>query len=147
LLIWNWKHGPATGSSSDFAIYITGANYALCMYDGSGLVARADMPVDGTCGPAAASCWQATSKGLKYADRDATPNGVTKALLKSGKSGKTSVKVLGRGANLGLPSLPIASVPIRVQLITEERGICFDSTFSAAGVKANSVLGFKAKSD
>jgi hypothetical protein len=143
-LKWIWKHGPTT-VLSQFAIYITGANTALCVYDGSGLVVRADAPVDASCG-AGASCWKATDGALKYKDKMATPNGVTGMLIKSGKVNKTSATVLGKGGNLALPALPIASFPLRAQLVSEN-GICLESTFSATGVKRNEAGIFKGKSE
>jgi hypothetical protein len=143
-LKWIWKHGPAT-YLSQFSIYIAGANTALCLYDDSGLVGRVDAPVDASC-KGGASCWNGLSGTLKYKDPAGTPNGATVALIKAGKAGKTSAKLLGKGGNLALPMLPIASLPLRAQLVSED-GICLDSTFSSAGLKTNSGAVFKGKSD
>ena len=71
---WAWKHGPETVGST-FATFVAGADYALCVYDGTGLVDRIDVP-------AGADSWSQTPKGdPRYADRDATPDGVTKVIF------------------------------------------------------------------
>jgi hypothetical protein len=144
-LSWSMKRGPAT-TLGQLSLLITGANYSLCMYDDSGLLMRGDMPT-GTCGSHGKSCWKASNTSLKYADRDGTPNGVLKALLRSGAEGQTRFKVKGGGANLMTPSLPITSLPLSVQLISEDMGTCFEATYSAAGVESNSTAEFSASSD
>lgn len=71
---------------------------------------------------------------------------MTHVLLKSDGVGKTSAKLSGRSANLVLPPVPLA-LTIRAQLIGEEKGLCLESTFSAAGVKENATGLFKGTSD
>ncbi len=142
---WTWKHGPAI-PLNHLATYTYGAPYALCVYDGSGLVARTEAPVDDSC--KGTSCWRATNTSLKYSDGAGTPSGATSGALKaSAVDGKTSHKMTGRGANLAAPALPSASLPVHAQLVSDEKNICFDATYSGAGVQVNSPTLFKAKSD
>ena len=143
-LNWSWRHGPAR-VMSQLSTYLSGAPYALCVYDGTGLVVRTDLPVDASCHEH--SCWKATNTTMKYADRLGTPNGAISAKLKSGSAGKTGAKVSARGANLETPALPSASLPVTAQLISDEMNACFGATFSASGVQRNLPDLFKAKSD
>ncbi len=145
-LEWKWRNGPAT-ALSELSLYVWGADYALCAYDGAGLVARADIPGHKTCSDGK-QCWKPTKHGWTYADHDATPSGVKKATFRAGgEDGKTSFKVVAQGPNLGAPALPISSLPLHVQLISDAQNICFDSTYSAAGVKTTSAVQFQARSD
>jgi hypothetical protein len=149
-LKWTWTHGPAFNG---FSIFATGANYALCLYDDTGLAGRFDIPAGGTCGYIGGSCWKFSSNAtntkstLKYFKRDGAVDGIQTATFKTGGTGKTQVKIVGGGANLPLPALPI-TVPLRAQLITEDFGrtVCVDATYSS-GVKANTAAAFKAHSD
>jgi hypothetical protein len=146
-LKWTWAHGPAT-TVADFAAFLPPTHYELCVYDPTGLVARAVMPAGGTCRDR--PCWSFVGyDGVRYVDRDGTSNGVTLAAFKAGGAGKTRVKVAAKGSNLVLPSLPIAAVPLHPQLVGINwiHEVCVDAPYSAAGVKANTGSAFTAKSD
>jgi cysteine-rich repeat protein len=146
-LKWTWTHGPAT-TVADFAVFLPATHYELCVYDPTGLVARAAIPAGGTCRDR--PCWSFVGyDGARYVDRDGTSNGVTSAVFKAGGAGKTKVKVAAKGSNLALPSLPVAAVPLHPQLVGYNgfSDVCVDAPYSAAGVKANTGSAFTAKSD
>jgi hypothetical protein len=137
-LAWSLKHGPLR----PVTLYVTGATYALCVYDGAGLAARVDMPVDTSCN--GKSCWTTTNTAVKYKDRAGTPDGATSATLQIRGGDETALKLAGKGPNLAAPALPL-SLPVQAQLVSDELNNCFGATYSAA--KLNSAAGFKAKSD
>lgn len=129
-LQWKWLKGSAT-SLADFGDPGTTTGYALCVYDGTAsLVAAADVPAGGVCNAKSPRpCWRANGRGWRYVDRDGTPAGVTQLVLRSGVDGKAQILLKGQGALLSDPTLPIAHLPLRVQLVTAA-GRCFEATFS-----------------
>ena len=84
----------------------------LCAYDGNAQPHPRDERARG--GPAGgAPCWRANASGFRYVDKDLTPDGLLQVVLKAGPSGKAQIKVKGKGGLLGLPTLPIADLPVR----------------------------------
>jgi hypothetical protein len=103
------------------------------------------VPASGTCNAASPRpCWRDSGTGYRYTDRDLTPAGVQQVLLKAGTAGKAKITLKGRGSLLDLPGLPIATLPVRVQMIGAN-GACFEATYSTSG--RNQTDQFKAKSD
>jgi hypothetical protein len=130
---------------------LTTADYTLCTYTGGSqtLVAEAAVPPGGLCG--GVPCWKAIStKGYKYKDTG-TNDGVTKIIVKSNSSpGKTKAQVKGRGANLpdiGPASNPALDLdlPVKVQLVNEDNGVCLESDFLSGDIKKNVPGKFKGK--
>jgi len=80
--------------------------------------------------------------GLKRKEAEAS-EGITQLTLKAGTAGKFSVK--GRGANLHLPTLPLA-VPVTLQLQASDAG-CFEMTYSPSGVTTNDATKVRARAD
>ena len=107
----------------------------LCLYHNGAPLLSVPLP----SGPK----WQATGSGLRYKDPTRTPGGAQVARLKPGVSGKTKLKVKGKGANLAMPALGL-SLPVVAQLRTSS-GACWGATFSTA--IHNDTAIFKAKSD
>jgi len=145
LAAWKWLKGDATALAA-FGSPLTTTSYALCVYGDTpeSLLFETNAPAGGTCH--GRPCWRAVStKGFKYADRDATPDGNMMTLLKAGDAGKASATVKGKGGNLALPPLPLP-LPVRAQL-RASTGACWEADFSAAGVKVNDATQFKGKSD
>lgn len=138
---WKWtSSGPvATG---DFGAPSLSSDYALCVYDATGLVMAAAAPAGGTCG--SVPCWKATATGDKYASKGLTPDGLKSIVLKSGTSGKAKIAIKSKGSNLHVLSLPFAS-GVRVQLVRSDTGACWESAFSNPLV--DTATRFKAKSD
>jgi len=140
-LKWKWT-SSGTVALADFGSPTTTTDYVLCLYDMSGEKLSARAPADGMCGTK--PCWKpAGSSGFKYADKDGTPDGVTKETLKAGAAEHGKIQVKGAGPNLQLPTLPLAT-PVRVQLRQSSSSTCWEATYSTA---TNTASEFKAKSD
>jgi len=120
--------------------------YALCLYDGNdNLMATAQAPAGGTCNAGSPRpCWRENPKGYRYTDKDLTPNGLQQILLKAGPAGSALVKVKGKGALLPDPTLPVSTLPVKVQLVNGA-GRCWQATFSTT--LRNDGQQFKARGD
>lgn len=142
-LQWKWSRGSAT-APADLGDPTTTTRYDLCLYDGAAnLVASAAAPAGGIC--AERPCWTLKSSGFRYARKDMTPNGLTGIELRSGAAGKARIVLKGKGEPLTLPALPIASLPLTVQL-ANGIGTCWSASFEN-DVRQNDAGAFKAKSD
>ena len=137
-IVWKQRRGAAN-TTADFGNPVDAHGYALCMYNAGGsLVFHGTIPSGGTCG--ARPCWRTAAAGYHYRNGKATPNGLTKVLLRAGDAGHASVVVKGRGASLGLPAMPL-TLPVTIQL-QEESGPCWASTFESA--RRNDAARFRA---
>ncbi|HWP67074.1 MAG TPA: hypothetical protein VNO26_14345, partial [Candidatus Limnocylindria bacterium] len=145
LFVWKFVKGEAT-TVADFGDPTLADGYTLCVFDDGVEVFRASIPAGGTCGTL--PCWRTLSTGYKYIDRDRTPDGVLKALLKAGASGRTKVIVKGKGENLPFPAsfLPMAT-PVKVQLQNETPGTCWQTTHLSMGPLVNAVDQYKAAAE
>ena len=142
-LQWKWSAGAAT-DKSDFGNPLSADAYDLCIYDAGALVASQTMPQGGFCGTK--PCWASKTTSFSYKDKERTPAGIEKALLKAGAAGKASIQVKGKGASLGLPSLAPLTGPLDVQLRRRDGGICFGTRFSAPFAKQSDAI-LKDKAD
>ena len=136
-LQWKWSKGAKT-DVSDLADPTTSADYQLCVFgETSGsptLLFSADVPHSSTL-------WDtAGSSGYKYKDKAASHDGIAKILAKGGAEGKSKILVKGQGAGLSDPSLPLAPAVdgIRVQLMNESSGVCWESEFPISNVTSDS---------
>ena len=132
-LQWKWQRGPA----SPFGDPVHADDYVLCVYgdaDGAApLIVQAVAPAGGTCGSRA--CWKPTGTGVKCADVDRSPEGMSSVALGATAGGEGKIVVKARGTNFGPPALPVTP-PIKVQL-QGAHGVCWETTFTAAGVQRN----------
>jgi VCBS repeat protein/Big-like domain-containing protein len=142
-LTWKWSAGAAT-AKADYGDPITGEGYDLCIYDADSLVASQTMPQGGLCSNKA--CWVSKTKSFDYKDKELSPSGIERVLLKEGAAGKASIQVKGRGGSLGLPALGPLTGPLDVQLRRRDGGICFGTHFSAPFTKDDGVT-LKDKAD
>jgi len=130
-LTWLWLKGEAT-SIADFGDPTTMDPYVLCVYDESGAspvpIMRAAVPPGDRCG--FGPCWQRNAHGFSFSDYGRQPDGIEALSLTAGADGDASVRVVGNGALLQLPPLPLA-LPLRVQLQTQH-GECWESVYSTA---------------
>lgn len=134
-IIWKWIKGAAT-TKDEFANPTATATYGLCIYENGAIIGTAAVSPDPTK-------WSTIStKGFKYKDKNGTAFGIQKILLKSGAATKAKVLVKGKGAALPDPS-PDLMLPVVVQLVNGDTGVCWESTFTSA-IK-NQVGLFKAK--
>ena len=97
------------------------------------------------------SRWTALgSRGFRYRHGERTPDGIQRALVGTGGTGRAKAMVTGTGANLsgrafGLPAPPLG-LPLRVQL-QAENGACFEATYSAVDVVRNEPGRFRTCAD
>ena len=150
---WKWGRGVAT-PIEDFGDQVNGiVPSRLCVYDASANpqpLMDAEIPGGAggvVCGKKA--CWKASGpsgspRGYKYKDSTAAQNGMQTVLLKGSDSDRAKVLVKGKGTSLPDPSLPIA-LPLSVQLVNRDSGLCWQSTFLEGDVKRNEGGQFKAK--
>jgi 6-phosphogluconolactonase (cycloisomerase 2 family) len=138
-LKWKWKKGELT-ITADFGDYAQTTSFALCLYDATGLRTESDI-VPGACSRRA--CWRRAGSGLRYRDKNLSPNGLMSVAEKDGLNGRAKLVLKARGPLLAMPALPLA-LPATIQLISSD-GECWESLHSSA--KTNDVERFKALSD
>jgi len=124
-LAWSWQGDDLVDPST-----ITGGSgTTLCLWHGTGgLVLSGPAPSSGTCGDG--SCWTATAKRARYADKKNTRTGTRAVSIRAVKKG-TRAAVGGGGALLGSPVLPIATLPVTVQLLAGD-GTCLGAVYADA---------------
>jgi len=140
VITWRWTRGDAV-APSELGDPIGGAtSYALCIYESSAGVtslARAPLriPGGGTC--KGKPCWKAMggSGGVKYTDRDRTPDGVDGLLLRPGAAGKSSIVLTAKGATLAPPALPLGQDPAVTMQLRSSDGACFGASYAAPAQK------------
>jgi len=89
--------------------------------------------------------WKTVKGGYKYKDKDLTPDGLLFILQKAGVATKSKLIVKGKGANLGMTTLPLTT-PVTVQLKRNDTPTtCWQATYSTP-IK-NLSEQFKAKAD
>jgi hypothetical protein len=136
-LQWKWGKGALT-TQADFANPTSTASYQLCVF---GKTAGAPSLLLGADVYPHATRWASVgSTGFKYKDTDGTEDGITKVQLKGGAAGKSKIGVKGKGVALDDVPLPLAPAitGIRVQLINESNGVCWESDFPMSGITADS---------
>lgn len=138
-LKWKWI-GAGAFDTGALGFPATVDDLAVCAYDQSGLVFEATAPAGGTC--AGKPCWAVKDGKVGYKDKDATPDGLTKAQAKSGDAGKGKIQAQGKGADLAVPALPLAP-PVRVLLRRGDGPLCWEATYDVPS--KNDAGQFKAK--
>jgi hypothetical protein len=146
LLTWQWAKGAAT-TAADFGDPLAATTYELCVYDevasAPRLVLSTLVPAGGVC--SGRPCWKRTQKGFRFADRDRSPEGLSRLVLRAGAAGKARIVAKGRGGALRLPALPLALDPrVTVQLGGSD-GACWEATYGQA--LANEPRRFRARSE
>ena len=147
---FKWKKGAAT-TFAQLGNPLSTDSYALCVFDSAGptssLLLRAVAPADGLC--AGKPCWKrlgsATApKGWKYADKDATPDGLTGLQASSGASGKTKLQVKGKGSDVAIAPFPTLGGLISAQ-VQAGNGTCW--TASCSRILKNAAGDYKCKGE
>lgn len=143
-LLWKWIKGQAT-SAAEFADPRTGAEYALCLYGGASqaLIGSGEIVV-----PSGSAAWAILhDKGWRYKDAVAAIDGVQQILLKASTQPKAKAKLKGAGAALPVPALPLvpAELPLLVQLVNSDSGVCWQSTFDSSSIARNDARFLKGK--
>jgi hypothetical protein len=138
------RHLYALGRAGARRDPTTSADYAFCVYDGTGALAI-EMKI-----PAGGPTWSAIgTKGYKFDDRTLGAQGTQKLLLKGNATAPKSKSLLkGRDANL---PLVVATLAIDVtgnvvaQLHNSDNSNCWGASFAPATVIKNSDSFAKAK--
>jgi hypothetical protein len=151
VLEWKWLKGQAT-LAAEFGNPVLETDYRLCLFDLSGetpkLFSQAAAPAAGNC--TSKPCWKALgrvpgTKGYRYNDKEATPDGLKQMTVTPGTDGNAKVVLKATGVNLALPILEVpVPQPIKVQL-QASNGTCFEATYSTSD--KNDGREFKASSD
>ena len=138
-LVWKWIKGEAT-STAEFSDPINTAAYSLCLYAGTTNALIGDATV-----PASSSRWNPISiKGFKYLDKTLSQAGTQRIVLKASVQDKAKVIFKGKGSNL--PELvPPFDLPVTVQLINSDTGICWEGAFDSLDIKKNDPGKFKGR--
>ena len=146
LFKWKWIRGERT-TVAEFGDPLTAStNYQLCVYDQTGLLTKANAPGGGLCGSNPKPCWKATGiKGFRYKDKDLTPDGIQKMILKEGADGKAKILVNVKGALFDMPDLGAIQQPLTIQ-IQNTSGLCWEAVYSAPPKKQTPEQ-FKDKAD
>lgn len=143
-LHWSWAKGEAT-TVADFGDPTADDTYVLCVYGESGVTSTPIMQAvalaDTRCG--SGPCWRRAHSGYSYRNVRREPDGIGAIYLLAGGDEDAYAAVVGKGAHLELPPLPLA-LPLRVQL-QQLDGECWESTFSTA--TKNDERRFEAASD
>ncbi|MFN2425803.1 MAG: hypothetical protein ABR587_05100 [Candidatus Binatia bacterium] len=138
-LVWKWRKGAAF-AAADVGDPSGTTEYALCVYDSfEGVPLRmASLAVEPGGG------WSREASGVwKYKDAGGASAGVTSVLVKSGATGKTTVRFQATGKRLRLPSPASRSRFFRkdgsvvVQLVQNSSDKCWTSTFTTAKVNSD----------
>jgi Tol biopolymer transport system component len=150
-IVWRWIRGAQT-AFADFGDPLTDETYTMCLYDESGgtpeLSARVSAPAGGVCNARGNPCWKVAGRDggnrYVYADREKTPNGMVRLMLKSGDAGRARIVARAKGPVLQLPPLPLA-LPTRVQLHSSS-GACWEAGYAAGDnvIRSDDTM-FKAK--
>jgi hypothetical protein len=121
-IVWKLTNGDPT-SQTDFADPTATALYAFCVYEAGALTA------DAVIAPSASLWATVSTKGFKYKDNAGTQSSIIKALLKGSADPKVKVLLKGKGASVPAPPPPLA-LPVVVQLVNSDNGICWEATYS-----------------
>lgn len=138
---FKWNKGEET-MLADFGDPLASDDYALCIYDADAdVVLAAQIPAGGTC--AGRECWKSGLTGISYRDKEATPDGINRVLLRAGDAGRAAVAAKGKGEPLKMTPVDDITLPVRAQLRRD--GACWEATFSLPSRLTSEV--FKAASD
>jgi len=138
-LVWEWRQGEAT-SMRDLGDPRRGTDYALCLYSGTAAAASTELLIPSS------QCWAAVRRGFTYSDPSCAADGVVKIALQASTRARARALLRARGANL--PRLGGASgmtLPVVVQLVNSQAGMCFESVFDSQDVVRNKPGIFEAR--
>lgn len=148
LVAWRWR---TTGNVAlaDFGDPVNTTDYSLCIYAGASPTRIMELraPADGTCGTK--PCWKARgpggSKGFRYKDKDKTPDGVSRLVLRTSQAPLADIVLRARGTNILFPPMPLVQ-PVIAQLVKSNGPECWEAVYSAPPLKNNTQV-FQDKND
>lgn len=128
-LAWRWTSDAGVVALADLGEPDETSSLTLCLLDGGNdRVLEARLPAGGLCGTQ--HCWRESPTGFRYVDADRTPDGIARGTLRVRNGGRGRFLVKGKGAALGLPTLPLAA-PLTIRLHRDDAASCWESTVSA----------------
>jgi hypothetical protein len=136
--VWNWIKDPLT-TQDDFGDP-TGlpTGYALCIYDASGLVGRAEID-------AFPNRWTALgTRGFRFRDHTGIDGGIKSMRLTARYAGDAKIHVYGNDVNLPNPPFPMTQ-PVTVQFINSSNAVCWETSFSGVQIRRNDTDRFRGK--
>lgn len=143
-IVFKSAKGPAE-SQAGFGNPTAGTSYVWCLYTGTG----ASAPTLATeAGVAPGASWKvASSKGYKFSDKSAAQDGTTRVTLKGDPAlPRTRITWKGKGANLPLPTLPLAQGDnVYVRIHNTSNGNCWGADFPPGATIKNDAKTFKTK--
>jgi hypothetical protein len=137
IVTWRWRTSGNV-PLADFGDPLNTSDYSLCVYAGAAptRVMELKAPAGGTCG--SKPCWKSRgAKGFRYRDKDKTPSGIVRLVLRTKEAPLSDIVLRARGANIPFPALPLTP-PVIAQLIKSDGPECWQSVYSAPPVKNNS---------
>lgn len=137
-LVYKWIKGSLPpGELADPTATTT---YRACVYHGTGNDFLESVAV-----PPAGPRWrEIRNHGYVFTDPLATSDGVSKLVLNGNAvTGKAKVVLKGKGHNLPDPPIPSIALPVTVQVINPDSGVCAESVFNSGLVHTPTL--FKAK--
>ncbi len=145
LVSWRWR---TTGNVplADFGNPLTTSDYSFCVYAGASptRIMELKAPAGGTC--ANKPCWKSRgNKGFRYKDKDRTPSGITKLVLRTSEAPLSDIVLRARGLNIPMPTLNLTQ-PVIAQLVKGDGPECWQTTYSAPALKNNAEV-FQDKND
>jgi hypothetical protein len=107
-----------------------------------GVKLLASIPAGGDCG--GRPCWRSAKGGFRYVDPSVAQDGIRSITLKAGRTGRAKATVKGKGANLAMPPLGLAT-PVTARLVRVGTPRCWEATFGVP--TRNDSAMFRARSD
>jgi hypothetical protein len=145
LVTWRWR---TTGSINvaDFGDPVNVTDYSLCIYQGAvpTLAMELKAPMGGTCGTK--PCWKSRGpKGFIYSDKEKTPSGIRRLVLRTTPPALADIVLRARGPNILFSPLPLTQ-PVLAQLVKSVGSECWEASYTAPPLKNNSQV-FQDKND
>ncbi|HEY8516330.1 MAG TPA: PKD domain-containing protein [Candidatus Binatia bacterium] len=132
-LTFTWSRGTTT--LADLGDPTATTEYALCVYDGSGLALAT--------GARPGAKWSRVgTTGYRYKDAGAYPGGIHSARVTSGKNPRLVVK--GKGVHLPAATLPL-TLPVTAQLVASD-GACWQGVYQAGKTTKSTGVLFRGRS-
>ena len=135
-----WPGGRGALSKTEIGAAIAGRGFTLCAYNGTGLLTSASAPPTGAC--TTSPCWKTTAKSSR-SSKEGTARSGLRMILAAAAAGTARITIASAPGQLIVPTLPLANLPITVQL-HDGAGNCWGGALPT--VTANTAKRLVAKS-
>jgi len=135
-IVWKLTNAAST-TQTEFSDPSASTLYAVCVYQNGALT-------HGVTVPPSLTLWAPiTTVGFKYKDlTGAAAEGIQRIILRGSTDNRSKVIIRGKGAALPDPVPPL-TLPVVVQLVNGDSGICWEGTFDNPNIKRNEIGIFK----